>query len=149
MLQTALSQKPDDPLTLARLGQAFAIEGRMGESLVCLEHALARDPGDFETLTTLAAVDRASGADQPRHPLPATGPILLAQEEDWDDDDVDNEDDDDVDNEDDEDDWDDEEDEDELDDLDDDPEEDWDDEEGEDWDDDEEDDLDEDGIDIY
>jgi tetratricopeptide (TPR) repeat protein len=87
MLRTALALNPNDHRTLTKLGWAYALQGSYGESLVCLERAREIAPWNMETALALSTVERfgadAVGLDLP---IPATGPTLHAQDDDWDDD---------------------------------------------------------------
>lgn len=85
MLKRALSLKPNDHRTLTDLGQAFAAEGKYGQSLVCLERALELSPYDLGIAVAVSTVDRYAGVPDARKPIPATGPSLMAADEEWDD----------------------------------------------------------------
>ncbi len=92
MLKKALSLKSDDHRTLTDLGLSFAVEGRYGESLVCLERALELAPYDLGIAIAISTVDRYAGVPDARPPIPATGPNLVAPDEEWDDDEDDEDD---------------------------------------------------------
>ena len=96
MLREALAIKADDSLTLTDLGWAFAVEGRFGESCVCLEKAHACDPTNLTITAALATAERFDSSPPTTGYIPATGPVLLSLDEDWEDedDDLDGEDDD-------------------------------------------------------
>lgn len=86
MLKDALSLKPDDPNTLTDLGWAFAVEGRYGEALVCIERARELSPADLWIMSALSSVERCAGVPDPSPFVPATGPYLLSDDDEWDDD---------------------------------------------------------------